>query len=137
MKKKRTKVRRDPNGCFNCGRTDLVPAIDNHGVSYMGCPSCRIVLPPATPTRTEALSLFPAHDRANRECACQLCLALEGNAARLGVKPRAEAEQAVLDAMARADIEELAALVDGEVPDTPLWEIAACRAELTRRGLKP
>lgn len=42
-------------------------------------------------------------------------------------------EMAILDAMARADEEELVALVGGELPDTPLWEIAACRAELARR----
>jgi len=42
-------------------------------------------------------------------------------------------EMAILDAMARADEEELFALVGGELPDTPLWEIAVCRAELARR----
>ena len=39
--------RRPPNGCAACGRTDLVPAVDNHGASYMGCPRCRIVIDPA------------------------------------------------------------------------------------------
>lgn len=50
-----------------------------------------------------------------------------------GVPIRSAAEQRMLDAMARADTEELVALVDGELPNTPLWEIAACRAELARR----
>jgi hypothetical protein len=54
-----------------------------------------------------------------------------------GMLSRTEAEQAVLDAMARADAEELVALSEGELPDTPLWEVAACKAELARRGLKP
>jgi hypothetical protein len=47
-KKKRSYKKRGPgfppNACFNCGRP-VVPAIDNHGEPYMGCPRCVIALP--------------------------------------------------------------------------------------------
>lgn len=48
---------RNPNGCPNCGRTDLVPAVDNRGESYMGCPSCRIVFPDTEKMRPMATPL--------------------------------------------------------------------------------
>lgn len=45
-------MKRKPNGCASCGRTDLVPAVDNHGHAYMGCPSCRIGVSCAAPDQT-------------------------------------------------------------------------------------
>lgn len=48
-----------------------------------------------------------------------------------------EAEQAVLDAVARASIDELVALCNDGIPDTPQWETDAARAELARRGIAP
>ncbi len=30
--------------CFGCGKRDFEPAVDNHGVVYLGCTHCRIVL---------------------------------------------------------------------------------------------
>lgn len=48
--------------------------------------------------------------------------------------PPTAVERGVLEAVARADTEELVALVGGELfPGAPPWEIAACRAELARR----
>ncbi len=87
------------------------------------------------PARTVADPLFPPHDRADSNCGCRLCLAMEGQAARLGpYVRRTEAEQAVLDAM-------------GEVPEETLRDRlgfkrltledrAVYSAELARRELK-
>lgn len=43
---------RKPDGCFLCGRTDLVPLVDTSGDPYMGCPSCRFVAPEQPKTVT-------------------------------------------------------------------------------------
>ncbi len=45
------KGRRIPPGhCGNCGGPCDVPSVDNHGVSYLGCRRCTIVLPPELAT---------------------------------------------------------------------------------------
>lgn len=54
------------NQCFNCGR-QCVPATDNLGQPYMGCPVCRLVLPkgdPVVPSLREQLAA--ANERARR-----------------------------------------------------------------------
>lgn len=51
MKKAKAKVkvkrarRRRTEWCSNCGGSDFVSAVDNHGQAYMGCSRCVIVLP--------------------------------------------------------------------------------------------
>jgi hypothetical protein len=79
-------MKRRRDCCPSCGSTELVPAVDNNGAEYMGCPRCVIVGAPIKIRSVESvprgLSRFVVGDlviegNITKEQADELALAME------------------------------------------------------------